>query len=372
MKLAITQSNLTLMGGGERVVLEIAKRYRAPVYVAEYDPKNTFREYENVDVRVISKKVGAIMPYGRISQGISYGLAFSRLVLGREYDVINAHMAPSHWVSKRNDNVLWYCHTPLRDVYDLCDYRMSMRKWHTRPAYALGLTIVRHMDQRAVSRIKNIVANSNNVKQRISKYYGRNDAEVITPGVDYKRYRNRGDEKFFFYPSRFSPNKRQELAIDAFRRFSARTKGYRLVLAGPVSKDRFYDEYHRTVEREAKTVKGVQILKGISEKQLVDLYSRCTAVLYPPINEDFGIVPLEAMASSKPVVAMDDGGPRESIGNAGMLVTSPDSMAVAMKKIVASPDIAERMGRNGRRASVSKYSWDAFFRKFDDALRKTT
>ena len=372
MKLAITQSHLTLKGGAERVVLEIAKRYKAPVYVAEYDPKNTFEGYDNIDVRVISKKVNGIVPYGRISQGISYGLAFSGLILDDEYDVINAHMAPSHWVSMKNPNVIWYCHTPLRDVYDLYDYRMSLRKWHTRPAYALGLGIVRHMDQAAVGRTKSIVANSKNVRSRIEKYYGRRDAKVINPGIDYKKYRNRGDDKFFFYPSRFSPNKRQEMAIEAFRRFKAHVKGYMLVLAGPVSKDKFYNDYYNSVRKEAEEVGSVKILNDVDDATLFDLYSRCTAVLYPPMNEDFGIVPLEAMASSKPVIAMSEGGPKETVDGSGMLVKDTDGMAAAMKLIIDNPDIPEEMGRAGRKRVVERYSWAAFFRKFDMVLKNAS
>ncbi len=369
MKLAITQSNLTLRGGTERVVLEIAKRYKAPIYVAEYDPENTFEEYQNLDVRVISKAMGGFLPYGRISQGISYGLAFSKLDLEEQYDVINAHMAPSHWVSRKNSNVLWYCHTPLRDVYDLYDYRMSLRRRHTRPVYALGISVVRRIDQSAVKRISSIVVNSANVGARVQKYYGRNDAKVISPGIDYRKYSNKGDEKFFFYPSRFSPNKRQDLAINAFREFSSHTEGYALVLAGPVSKDKFYSDYYKTVEALANSVGNVKILHNIGDRELIDLYSRCTAVLYPPINEDFGIVPLEAMASSKPVVAIDDGGPRETVRNAGILVRGADSMAAAMKRIVKNPDMAQSMGRKGKERVKKEYSWGTFFKKFDAAIK---
>ncbi len=369
MKLAITQSNLTLKGGGERVVLEIAKRYKAPVYVAEYDPSNTFEEYRNIDARVISKDISRIIPYGRMSQGISYGLSFSNLKLDEDYDVINAHMAPSHWVSRSNHNVLWYCHTPLRDVYDLYEYRMSLRKWHTRPAYALGLSIVRRIDQTAVRKTKSIVTNSENVRLRIVRYYHRNDAEVISPGVDYRKYRNRGDERFFFYPSRFSPNKRQDMAIEAFRRFKARTNGYRLVLAGPVSKDKFYDDYYRSVMAQAERVGEIEVLNEIDDKKLADLYSRCTAVLYPPMNEDFGIVPLEAMASSKPVIAMNDGGPKETVGKAGFLVSDAKGMANAMEMVVSDLETAEKMGKIGKERVMKKYTWAAFFKKFDAALK---
>ena len=140
MKLAIANSNLTLKGGAERVILKIAQHYKAPIYVAEYDEKSTFEEFSDMDVRVITKgKASGMLPYGRAAQGLDYGLSFYGLALGEEFDVINAHMAPSHWIRNKNERVLWYCHTPLRDVYDLYHYRMSMRKWYTRPIYMAGI-----------------------------------------------------------------------------------------------------------------------------------------------------------------------------------------------------------------------------------------
>lgn len=159
MKLALAQSNLTLMGGAERVLLKIAQHYKAPIYVAEYDAKSTFEEFKDLDVRTIGKK-GGILPYGRASQGITYGMSFYNLRLRDEFDVINAHMAPSHWVRNKNERVLWYCHTPLRDVYDLYHYRMSMRKWYVRPVYITALAGIRSIDQGVVKRIKHIMTNS--------------------------------------------------------------------------------------------------------------------------------------------------------------------------------------------------------------------
>lgn len=93
----ITQSNLTLKGGGERVVLKIAQHYDATIYTAEYDPSNTFEEFKNLDVRVIAKPRSRLLPYGRASQGLSYGMAFFNLDLKNDYDVINAQMAPGQW-----------------------------------------------------------------------------------------------------------------------------------------------------------------------------------------------------------------------------------------------------------------------------------
>ena len=94
-------------------------------------------------------------------------------------------------------------------------------------------------------------------------------------------------------------------------------------------------------------------------------------MLYPPINEDYGLVPLEAMASSKPVIALNQGGPKETIieGRTGYLVNNEHSMCNAMLKISENPELASKMGKNGRKHVIENYSWAHFFREFDKELK---
>ena len=256
----MTQSNLTLKGGAERVLLKIAQHYDAKIYTAEYDKKNTFEGFGDVDVDVIGKQlISKLMPYGRASQGLNYCLSFYNFKIKEDYDVINAHMAPSHWIRNGNERVLWYVHTPLRDLYDLYKYRLSLRKIYQKPVYMLGAGVARAMDQGVVREIEGMIANSNNTRSRIIKYYNRTDAKVLGGGVDYKEYRNGGDGKYFLYVSRISPNKRQEYALEAFEMFKRKTKGYKLVLVGAVSKDRSYQEYYLKIRGLARKIGDVKI-----------------------------------------------------------------------------------------------------------------
>ena len=378
IKLIIAQSNLTLMGGAERVLLKIAQRYNAKIYTAEYEPNNTFEEFKYLDVQTIGRNSWLkLLPYGRISQGLNYGLAFYNLKLKEDYDVINAHMAPSHWIRNKNERVLWYCHTPLRDVYDLYEYRLSLKKPYQRPVYKIGINAIRRIDQNIVKKIEFIFANSKNTESRIVKYYGRKDAEVLNGGINYKEFKNNGDYKYFIYPSRISPNKRQEYAISAFKKFRAKLSAkekdkYKLIICGAVSKDKAFQEYYKKIKEEVRKTRNIQIITDASEKKLALLYSRATAVLYPPLNEDYGLVPLEAMASEKPVIAVNEGGPKETVvhGKTGFLVNSEDEMAEKMKYITEHPSIANNIGRNGRKRVEENYSWEVFFKKFDKKLQE--
>ncbi|MGC8687135.1 MAG: glycosyltransferase [Candidatus Micrarchaeia archaeon] len=375
MKLVITQANLTLKGGAERVVMKIAQHYKAKIYTAEYDPGKTFEEFRNLDIETIGKgTVQKLIPYGRASQGIAYGSAFYFLKLNDDYDVLNAHIAPSHWARKNNERVLWYCHTPLRDIYDLYDYRISLKKGLGKLIYKVGAKAVRSIDQSIVKDIECIVANSSNTKSRIEKYYGRKDAMVLNGGIDYKEYRNNGDANYFLYVSRISPNKRQEYAIKAFEIFKRKKKGYNLVIAGALSRDRLYQKYYEKIANEAKRIGNVEFVLDASEQKIIELYSNSTAVLFTAMNEDYGLVPLEAMASSKPVISVNEGGPKETIiqGKTGYLANSPEEMAKYMLEIASDKEFAEELGKNGRNRVIKNYSWERFFAEYDKILKKVS
>jgi glycosyltransferase involved in cell wall biosynthesis len=372
MKVIITQANLTLKGGAERVVLKIAQHYDAPIYVAEYDKNATFEEFEELDINVITNNKKTT---SRFMQGLRYK-TFLNYKIEEDYDVINAHIAPSHWIRKLNERVLWYCHTPIREVYDLYKYRQSLRPLYKRPLYALGAYFVRSIDKKIVNDIEYIFANSENTKSRITKYYGRRDAKVLNGGVEIERFRNEGNDKYFFYPSRFSPNKRQLYAIEAFNLFKKKYKkgDYKMIIAGAVSKDPFYYNYYLKVKERAKRVGDIEIIEDIDDERLIDLYSRCSAVVFPPINEDYGLVPLESMASGKPVIAINEGGPKETIkdGKTGYLINSEIEMAEKMQSLAENPDLVNELGKNGLKHVKAHYSWDHFFEVFNKALYKVS
>ncbi len=368
----VAQPYLNLMGGAEKVVLNIAQHYDAKIYTLEYKPSTTFEGFRNLDVEIIGKKIplSEHLPY-RASQGLNYGFNFYNLKVKEDYDLINAHISPSEWIRHKNERVLWYCHTPPREVYDLYATRMKNRSYKQKVLYAVLASSYRFVASNIVKQIEGIATNSENTRSRIMKNFSRN-AAVINPGVDYKEFYNKGAEKFFLYPSRIIPNKRQDFAIDAFAKFVRKSglKNYKLIIAGALSKDKEHQQYFEKLK--SKNVPGVAFKVNVGEKELHNLMSRCTAVLFAAINEDFGYVPVEAMASSKPVISVAEGGPSETVvnGKTGYLVNSPEEMADKMQYVVEHPDVAEQMGAEGRKRVIEKYSWESFFRKFDRLAAK--
>ena len=375
IKLIMAQSNLSLKGGAERVVLKIAEHYNATIYTAEYQKDKTFEEFKDIDIKTISDSFFyKHMGYGRAAQGLNYGLSFYNYKIKEDYDVINPHIAPSHWIRHKNDRIVWYCHTPLRDIYDLYSYRQSLRSFGKRTLYKFIIPQIRFIDKKMVKKIDYIVANSNNTNNRIKKYYNRKDSVVLNGGVDYKQYHNSGNEKYFFYPSRISPNKRQDYAIRAFRIFKNQYKhnDYKLIIAGQVSNDPFYQDYYNKIKKFASNTEGIKILTNVDDKKLLNLYANASAVLYPPINEDYGLVPLEGMASSKPVIVVNEGGPKETVINnkTGFLVNNELQMAEKMDYLVNNPNLIEKFGKEGLKRVKKEYSWEHFFKEFDKILYK--
>ncbi len=373
MKLLVLQPYLNLMGGVDRVILKIAQHYDAKILTLEYNKKAAFPEFSKLDIEVLGNDspVSKILPY-RASQGFRYGYNFYRMKIKEDYDVLNPHISPSEWIRQNNERVLWYCHTPPREVYDLYSVRMQGRSAKDKLIYAAMTKTYKFIASRVIKNIEEIATNSETTNQRIKRYFNR-PATVINPGIDYEGFTNNGDDNFFFYPSRILVNKRQDYVIEAFKHFSRKSKGrkYRLVIAGTVSKDPEHQAYLKRLKDASKGY-DIEIIENISDARLREMYSRSSAVLFAAINEDYGFIPLESMSSSKPIISVNEGGPTETIvdGKTGFLINSPAQMAEKMKFIVEHPALAEKMGKDGRRRVEQKYSWDAFFEKFDPLLKK--
>lgn len=373
MKLAIFHPFLVYKGGAERVVLKIAQHYNAKIFVVEYNKEKTFPEFEKIEIEKIPT-INLPLPK-RLNYGFASGVAYFKFKLKEDFDVINAHGTPSEWGRIRNKPVVWYCHTPNREAYDLYQWRQSQRGYLERMGFAAFTSVFRFVEKRVVPKIEYIFANSYLTKERLKKYLNA-DAEVLHPGVEYDSFYLKSYENFFFYPSRIAPEKRIEMAINAFQLFKKRSKeksGFKLIISGSLAEERKeHVKYFLKIKSLAKKVGDVEILTNISDKELKDLYARCYSVIFTAKNEDFGLVPLEAGASYKPIIAVNEGGPKETIKNgvSGFLADDEKEIAEKMDVLVKNYDLAKAMGRNGRRIVEKEFSWKNFFRVFDKRLRE--
>jgi len=363
IRLKIVTSSLDVKGGAHRVILKIARHFDAPVHCFNYAPEKTHEGYGDIEVITPKKTLGRMPIARKALENIESFNYFYNLKL-EDYDVVNAHMSPSEWVRNRNSPVLWYCYSPFRLGYDLYDWKLKQLKFAQRIQFKTWIATFRHLESRTVPKIEYLFTVSKNAEERIERYLGRK-SEVLYPGIEVHQFRCREYEKFFFYPSRIDPAKNFEYVINAFKIFSRKNRGWKLVIAGSIA-----DYYGQDYLEKLKSMcdESIIIETNISDERMFDLYSRCYSVPFSAVDEDLGLVPLEAFASSKPVIAYNEGGTRETVADGvdGFLVNSPEEMALKMELLAKNPDLCEKMGKAGRKKVQEYFTWDNFLKRFEE------
>lgn len=326
MKIAIFHDYFGAIGGGERVVLMMAEFLNADIITTDTDALGKM----NPAVRVIS--LGPTPKYRGYKQ-IAAFLKFYLSDFSKEYDFFIFSGNWAHYAAHRHRPNIWYCHTPVRAFYDLYYLFLSRLNILERLEFRIWSGIQRRLDQRSVARLDMIVANSKNVQGRISRIYGR-DAEVVYPPVDTSRFYTTGYGDFWLSVNRIYPEKRINLQIEVFRALPEE----RLIIAGGYAAGDHADGYVKKLMQQLPG--NVSMVGEISESELLELYATCKGFICTALDEDFGLTPLEAMASGKPVVAVNEGGFRETVTpHTGILVEPSQEIIInAIKTINSNPE----------------------------------
>jgi glycosyltransferase involved in cell wall biosynthesis len=220
----------------------------------------------------------------------------------RGYDLVlsSSHCVAKGVVTHPGTRHICYCHTPMRYVWSQYhDYFGADRVRGLQKAIiSLSSNYLRTWDVVSASRVDEFIANSQHVKKRIHHYY-RRDATVIYPPVETAAtFLAPKSDDYYLIVSALVPYKRIDLALQAFNQ-----SGHRLVIVGQGS------EAKRLQKMAGRHVEFVGWAAGT---RLQDYYANCRALIFPG-EEDFGIVPLEAQAYGKPVIALARGGALETV-----------------------------------------------------------
>jgi len=302
MRIALVHDWLTGMRGGEKCLEVLCELFpSADLYTLLHIPGSVSATVEQLK---INSSFIQHLPFSR-AQYRKYlplfPLAIERFWL-EQYDLI---ISTSHCVAKgaipRHDALhICYCHTPMRYVWEMYDayFGKGRAGLGTRLLMAPVAGYLRAWDVRSSDRVHYFIANSQNVRERIRRHYNR-DAEVIYPPVDVPDFRvSSCDGGYFLIVSAFAPYKRIDLAIEAFNK-----TGERLVIVGD-------GQENQRLRVLAKS--NIEFVGSVPRDQLAEYYESSIALIFPG-EEDFGIVPLEAMACGKPVIAFRKGGALESV-----------------------------------------------------------
>ena len=241
-----------------------------------------------------------------------------------DYDlVISSESGPSKGVVTRPDAMhICYCNSPMRYIWDLYHQYLSTAGRLTRILFPFIAHKLRMWDRLSADRVDFFIANSEFVRSRINKYY-RRDAEVVFPPVNIQAFNaEQPREGFYLYLGQLLPYKGVELAVEAFNQM-----GLPLVVVG---EGELYDKLN------AMAGSNVTVMGRQSFPVVRDLLQRCRGLIHPGL-EDFGIVPVEAMAAGAPVIAYGKGGVLETVvhNKTGILFDEQNTKAIieAVQKI---------------------------------------
>ena len=324
MKIAIVHDYIKEYGGAERVLEALHEIWEdAPIYTTFYFPeflgphKERFKDWKIVtswlqNVPFVHK---LISPIRVISPKI-----FKSFDL-RDFDVVIVSATGAYFpnmikIGGKTIHIC-YCHTPPRYLYGYPTARDWKKHWWGRIAGEAANHFLRQTDFLSYQKPKYIIANSVEVKKRIEKFY-RRDATVIYPPVDIKRIRKnesgiKNKRDYYIAGGRLARAKRIDLAIEACNRLKLPLKVFGKGFAS-------YGE-------ELKKMSGptVEFVGEVSDEKLYELYTNAKALIYCAEMEDFGIMPVEAGACGIPVIALRQGGVKETIveGKTGVFFDEP-------------------------------------------------
>jgi glycosyltransferase involved in cell wall biosynthesis len=299
------------MRGGEKVLEALCRIYpQADIFTHVHDPaamSDTIRAH-----RVTETYVGRLPFAKRMYQSylpLMPGALEALDLTGYEL-VISSEAGPAKGVIVPPDAFhLCYVHSPMRYLWDQYKVYRDGAGPLTRAAMPLLAPRLRMWDVTSAARVDHFVANSTHVANRVNKYW-RRDSDVVFPPVDVAGFApvpKAEHEMFYLWAGELAPYKRPDLAIEAFRAL-----GLPLVMIGGPEKTR---------ARLAATAPDNVILLGKTDfATLKSHMARCKALIFPG-EEDFGMVPVEVMASGRPVIAYGRGGALDTVidGETGLL-----------------------------------------------------
>jgi len=320
----LTSYEFSVLGGAERLILDLARALSAEVVVPRFN-EDIVSHYD--PGREISlRSLDCPLPNEPARQVAGMRL-FKRAALDYDFYICIDDISARYLVHPVPH--LYYMLTPRRALYDMYYQFLAQKSVPKRLMYIPSLALARAADRRFVEKhVKNLACISHTVRNRIQKIYLR-DASVLYPPVHTDRFTWKPSEGYWLSLGRVDKWKRVHLQVEAFSQMPEKT----LVVAGQV-----YPGYE-DLKRDAPP--NVTFYHARSEEEMIDLYSRCEGFITTAIDEDFGITPVEAMASGKPVVAVREGGYQETVvdGVCGRLV-APEPLAIqrAVREIGRNPD----------------------------------
>jgi len=269
----------------------------------------------------------------------------------RKVDKVISLRFPGYAVQHPN-HVLWLNHR-MREYYDLWDQFSSHLSWKGRLKEGMRRALIHRVDRHLFRRMQKRFVISATVQSRLRRFGGI-QSDVLYPPPPQRDYRHDRYGDYLFGVSRLAPLKRFDLILRALAEPIA--AGIKFVIAGEGAELRRLQGLATQLDVEHR----VQFAGRLSDAEMIDHLARCRAVVFPPFNEDYGFVTVEAFMCGKPVITCaDSGGPAELVRdgvNGYVTEPTPESLAAAMRRVMDDRNLAQALGEEGHRLA-SQMTW---------------
>lgn len=357
-RVALIHDFLLDVRGAERVFAALCDLFpQADLFTAIYDERGTEGWFAHRDIT--TSFLQRLRPTARTFRPLLplYPYAMEALDLSGYDVVVSSSSAWAHGVLVDPGAVhVSYCHNPFRYAWNAREATLSARDPITRAALGVILSRWRQWDTTAAQRVDRYVANSETTRLRIGRYFNR-DATVLHPPVETSRFTPRADVgDAYVVLSELMSHKRIDLAVRAFTRLG---RPLMVVGNGPDA---------RRLRRLAGP--NVTFTGRVSDREAAELLERCRALVVTA-TEEFGIAAVEAQAAGRPVIALREGGVRETVldGITGAFFEEPtvDALTEAVRSFDPLAIDPAECARNAERFDVAHFR-HGMRRVVDDAL----
>ncbi|MFZ5977081.1 MAG: glycosyltransferase [Bacteroidota bacterium] len=304
MRVAVIHDDLMRRGGGEQVALSIMKAFPdAELYTLCYQPELTYEEFRNYKIKtsIFQKfvKTEKMMKW----LFFPFGLLAMKFLKVKGYDlvIISGTFCGKYANIDIRSRIFLYTYTPFRLAWNPTSYKeFNESSGLFKILFNLVIKCLRYVDKREAQKADHYIGMTEETAQRIRNAYGAKEVIILHPPVKCQNFHvdDYSKKSYYLVVSRLEFYKKVDLAIEAFN-----ILGYPLVIVGNGSKKN---------ELMGMANSNIQFKSGLTTSDLKKLYANCKAFIFPQ-HEDYGITPLEANASGRPVIAYGAGGVLETM-----------------------------------------------------------
>ncbi len=357
LRIAIFEPTRRLPGGGQKVMTAVASylSIKHEVTVFTQAEKQGGMSYGNSKVKIIKPTNRYLSPFAFLFQKLNKN----------DWDLVIYGCYPATFAAIRNSEIpsIQIIHAPPRSFYDLRKQLLKTSNFKERLKIHIKNLFFKKLDYLGVQKINKILGISKEIKSRIKKYYNK-DSEVLYPGIYPENYSSGKYGNYILAPGRIVLNKRPKTIVESMGFVKNKSIKLKIVGSGDMEEE---------IKTLAKKHKNVEVIGFVSENELKQLYSNCLAVIYIPINEDYGYVPVEAAASGKATLGSNEGGLRETVLNnkTGLLIDNitPEKLAEKIDFFANNKNIAIKMGKQAKIYSKN-FTWSQAFNVLENKIKE--